>query len=109
MSLRLRTQRGAQARRQDGLAVLITLLLVLGVGIGLVTSGVTRSVPLQMRADNRTLVALAEAKQGLIGRAVADADRPGSLPCPDALTDIAGVNVPNDGIADDFVGSDCPS
>jgi hypothetical protein len=99
MSLGRYRFRGSSSR-QHGLAVLITLLIVLGIGIGLVTSGVTRSVPLHVRADNRALSAMAEAKQALIGRAVADNDRPGSLPCPD---------VNNDGVEDAFVGVDCPS
>ena len=108
--LRRHTPTTARASDQSGLAVLITLLLVLGVGIGLVTSGVTRTVPLQARAENRAASAMAEAKQALIGRAVADEDRPGSLPCPDAVTNVAG-NVPNDGIADVIVGvtGHCPS
>src|SRR5688572_17822632 len=94
--------------RQGGVAVLLTLLVVLGVGIGLVTSGLTRTIPLQARTQNRTLIALAEAKQALIGRAVADDDRPGSLPCPDAVTNDADT-VPNDGIADKLVAGHCPS
>lgn len=94
---------------QKGQAVLITMLLVLGIGIGILTTNATRSVSLQLRADSRTVSALAEAKQALIGRAVADNDRPGSLPCPDVLTDIPGTNVPGDGLADVSVGNDCPS
>jgi hypothetical protein len=94
--------------REGGVAVLLTLLVVLGVGIGLVTSGLTRTIPLQARTQNRTLIALAEAKQALIGRAVADDDRPGSLPCPDAVTNDADTT-PNDGIADKLVAGHCPS
>ncbi|MBI4756512.1 MAG: hypothetical protein HY778_14070 [Betaproteobacteria bacterium] len=44
--------------------------------------------------------ALALAKEALIARAVADANRPGSLPCPDA---------DGDGSADLFAGNQCPS
>ena len=40
------------------------------------------------------------AKQALIGRAATDANRPGSLPCPDR---------DGDGIADLFAGSNCPA
>jgi hypothetical protein len=94
--------------RARGVVVLITLLLVLGVGIGLVTSGVTRTIPLQARIELRATIAMGEAKQALIGRAVADDDRPGSLPCPDAVTNVAG-NVPNDGIADEIAGGQCPA
>jgi hypothetical protein len=86
----------------------MTLLVVLGVGLALLTASATRSVSVQVRAEMRTRAALAEAKQALVGRAIADNDRPGSLPCPDAVTNVAG-NVPDDGIADVFVGNDCPS
>lgn len=91
------------------MAVLITLLIVLGVGIALMTSSATRSVTLQLQAASRVQDALAQSKDALVGRAVADDDRPGSLPCPDLLTNIPGVNVPGDGIADALVGVDCPS
>ena len=104
---RFRAKRARLARQRSGergVAILITLLLVLGVGIGLVTAGVARTVPLQLRAENKAMSAMAEAKQALIGRAVADDDRPGSLPCPDS---------DNDGIADAIpvlsVLGDCPS
>lgn len=104
-----RRTRSPSAFRQKGVAVLLTLLLVLGVGIALTTSSATRSVTIQLRAERRVQSVLAEVKQALVGRAVADDDRPGSLPCPDALTNIPGVNVPDDGIADVLVGSNCPS
>lgn len=104
---RIRARRATPARQRSGergIAILITLLLVLGVGIGLVTAGVARTVPLQLRAENKALSAMAEAKQALTGRAVGDDDRPGSLPCPDS---------DNDGIADIIplasVTGDCPS
>lgn len=107
---RLRVWRTTRDRSdsQRGQAVLITLLVVLGVGLSLLTASATRSVSVQVRAEMRTRAALAEAKQALVGRAIADNDRPGSLPCPDAVTNVAG-NVPDDGIADAIVGNDCPS
>jgi hypothetical protein len=46
-----------------------------------------------------TNAALGQAKEALIARAVADANRPGSLPCPDA---------DGDGDAELFSGNDCP-
>lgn len=52
---------------------------------------------------------LAQAREALIGRAASDNNRPGSLPCPDLVTNIPGTNVPNDGIADLLVGNECPS
>jgi hypothetical protein len=59
--------------------------------------------------DRKIASALAQAKRALIGRATTDASLPGSLPCPDLVTHIAGTNVPDDGIADLFAGINCPS
>jgi hypothetical protein len=56
-----------------------------------------------------TAAVLAQAREALIGRAASDNNRPGSLPCPDLVTNIPGINVPNDGIADLLVGNECPS
>lgn len=63
----------------------------------------------RLERERKTSSALALAKQALIGRAAADASLPGSLPCPDLKTNIAGTNVPDDGIADLFAGTHCPS
>lgn len=54
------------------------------------------------RADRLrvTNAGFAQAKEALIARAVADDNRPGSLPCPD--TD-------DDGVAELFAGNQCPS
>lgn len=50
------------------------------------------------------------AKEALIARAVTDANRPGSLPCPDLITDDKGLsNHPNDGKSDNLTRNDCPS
>jgi hypothetical protein len=53
--------------RSGGQAVLMTLLVVLGVGLALLTNSATRSVSVQVRAETRTRAALAEAKQALVG------------------------------------------
>lgn len=66
----------------------------------LLVYGSTTEVGRAVRADTRTRAVLDEARQALIGRAIADANRPGSLPCPDG---------DNDGSADLFVGSACAS
>lgn len=56
------------------------------------------------------LMQMAQAKEALIARAVNDANRPGSLPCPDRLTNSAAMNnVPGDGRADLFTLSRCPT
>src|SRR4051812_11692042 len=79
---------------------LLLLMLMLSFGAVLFVSASTTEMGRSIKADSRTRDALEQAKQALVGRAVADANRPGSLPCPD--TD-------DDGSADLFVGSACPS
>lgn len=66
------------------------------------------STAVRIERERKTTAALALAKQALIGRAASDASLPGSLPCPDLKTNIAGTNVPDDGIADLFAGTNCP-
>lgn len=56
-------------------------------------------VRLKLAREQKTHAALAEAKAVLIGRAIMDQNRPGSLPCPD--TD-------DNGSADLFAGNRCP-
>ncbi len=87
-------------KRQQGAALLVLLTLVVLVGAGLLLEGLNRSTDNQVAAEAHTMRALAEAKAALVGRAVNDANRPGSLPCPD--TD-------NDGVAELFAGIQCPS
>ncbi len=47
---------------------------------------------LEAQRRNKTVTALAQAKEALIGRAVADIERPGSLPCPDFNDNGKAVN-----------------
>jgi hypothetical protein len=94
-------------KNQRGAALMIMLIiLVMGAATMFVVS--LNSSALQIARDKTTAAALAQAKDALIGRAVSDDNMPGSLPCPDLLTDIP-ENVPNDGIADLPSGNDCPS
>ena len=86
-------------RRSRGQALLI-LIVMLSIATMLLVYGSTTEIERAIRSEHRSRHALDQAKQALIGRAVADANRPGSLPCPD--TD-------DDGSADLFVGSACPS
>jgi hypothetical protein len=79
---------------------LLLLMLMLSFGAVLFVYGSTTEMSRLIKADNRTRDALEQARQALIGRAVADANRPGSLPCPDSN---------DDGSADLFVGTSCPS
>lgn len=85
--------------RQQGIALLLVVgVLVMG-GTLLTLTALNAST---WRADRYrvTQEALNAAKQALVARAVADDNRPGSLPCPD--TD-------DDGAAETFVGTACPA
>jgi hypothetical protein len=79
---------------------MLVLVVMMSMATMLLVYGSTTEAGRAVRAEARTRAALDEAKAALIGRAIADANRPGSLPCPDA---------DDDGSADLFVGSACPS
>lgn len=97
------------SRQQRGI-ILIGLMLVLVVATGLtLLQRANRSNATALERDAKTMAALLAARDALIARAVLDADRPGSLPCPDRLTNIAGNNIPGDGKADLLAGFDCPA
>ena len=86
-------------KRQRGVAIIIVLaILVAGVSFLLLRSFNAAAWPAN-RYDV-TKKALVEAKDALVARAVADDNRPGSLPCPD--TD-------DDGDAELFAGTECPA
>ncbi len=86
-------------QRQRGAAILIlVLILMLGL-ITLFTFRMDRRGP-ELEADRKTALALAQAKEALLGRAASHtsggAPRPGILPCPD--THARGSF--NEGVAD---------
>ena len=83
--LRLHKQRGA---------VLMVMLVILIIGATAMLVSSLNSATLLSTRNNNTSGALAQAKEALIGRAVTDANLPGSLPCPDTN---------DDGIAESFV------
>jgi len=74
------------------------LIVVLGL-VTLLTFRTDRKGP-EMEAERKTALALAQAKEALLGYAAADINHPGSLPCPDAN---------DDGLSDakDYTGSAC--
>ena len=86
-------------RKQSGI-VLVAFLLLLLTGASFVFLRGLNAAATQSYRDAQTASALADAKAALIGRAAADDNRPGSLPCPD--TD-------NDGSAELFSGTVCPA
>jgi hypothetical protein len=87
------------AAQQRGQAALLTVL-ALAIGLGAVFYSLLGSTRQTIAYDRITNAALAQAKDALIGYAAADANRPGSLPCPDTN---------NDGNADIYSGSECPN
>ena len=95
------------ARQQRGYAMLVTITVAGLFAAAAVTTHLGADA-LANRQANTTASALAQARQALISRAASDGNHPGSLPCPDAVTNIAGSNVPNDGIADLLAGNACP-
>jgi len=97
----LKTQRGQ---------TLLILLIILVIGGSAAFYGLVSPTASTIGRDKITAAALAQAKDALIGYAASDNNRPGSLPCPDLLTDNPVFNnIPNDGSADQFSGSICPN
>ena len=96
-------------RRQAGIAlILLLVVLILGASYAFYRSANIGTGRAQQ--DGRLAATLARAKEALIARAVTDANRPGSLPCPDLVTNSVGLaNVPGDGKADMFTLTQCPS
>lgn len=86
--------RRSEAVRQRGAALLIFMLVSFLAATSWFLSQAS-SVQWRNQADRTTVEALALAKSALVGRAAADNNRPGSLPCPD---------VDNDGVSDGNFG-----
>ncbi len=86
--------------RQRGFSLLI-LVAILAMGtIFALVAGLNKSAGALARArDQKTYAALAQAREALIADAVADNNRPGSLPCPDTN---------NDGLTEAYSGNECP-
>jgi len=93
---------------QHGQALIIVLVL-LGMSVAVFVYNFVSPAAINIERDKITNAALAQAREALIGRAASDNNRPGSLPCPDLITNIPGTNVPNDGVADLLIGNECPS
>lgn len=89
--------------KQSGMALPL-VLFVSGFAVLAYIAGSISPAALKIERDKKTFEAIAEAKSALIGRALMDDNRPGSLPCPDSRDDLHG-----EGSADLFSGSNCPS
>jgi len=90
----VRTRHQASIRQRG--AVLLVMLVIVVMGATTVLVGSLSTTRMQTARQGTTAAALAQAKEALIGRAVSDDNRPGSLPCPD--TD-------NDGIVNGVAGN----
>jgi type II secretory pathway pseudopilin PulG len=86
-------------RSQNGVSLLLLVFIVLCLSATLFINSWSSNTA-RLALDARTEEALAVAKEALVGRAATDNNRPGSLPCPDTN---------GDGVAELFVGSDCPA
>ncbi len=72
--------------RQRGAALLVFMLIFFMASMSWLLSQAD-ALHLRGRADQATNLALAQAKEALVGRATTDSNRPGSLPCPDVDDD----------------------
>lgn len=99
MKTRPRSAATDSAARQRGV-VLLMVAVLLGIAAASVLAMSRLGESQQAAAQLHNAAVLTQARAALLGRAVADAERPGSLPCPD--TD-------NDGNAQLLAGSQCPA
>ncbi|MCP5150825.1 MAG: hypothetical protein H6983_21640 [Ectothiorhodospiraceae bacterium] len=74
-------------RAQRGVALIAFLIALVLVGSALVLERLNASARSEVEATRKTAEALKRAKAALIAYAVNDANRPGSLPCPDVNYD----------------------
>lgn len=98
-------------QKQRGAAFIVMLVVLVMGGTALLVSSFGKAT-LQIERDKITVDALEQAREALLGRALNDDNRPGSLPCPDLVTDTRPANennIPNDGVADWLAGNNCPS
>jgi hypothetical protein len=99
--------RGSPQQRGFALwALLFMITLGLGYSLYLTANANTK----RHSRDTMLATTLLRAKDALLARAVNDQNRPGSLPCPDLITDAQAMNNhPGDGKADMLAGNQCPS
>lgn len=94
---------------QDGLVLYALILGLLGFAAYMAyAQGSARHARLNSEREHHT--ALAQAREALISRAVNDANRPGSLPCPAQMKPHdPNAPRPGDGRAELLAGKHCPS
>jgi len=81
---------------------MLLVVMLIGMAAALLVYGMVDTDSLVLQRNNNVAAAFEQAKQAMIGRAVVDQNRPGSLPCPD---------IDNDGVltlnVDYFSGGVC--
>ena len=82
-------------KTQRGAALMVMLVIVVMAMAAALVSSLSSSAQKSAR-QQKTAAALAQAKEALIGRAISDDNRPGSLPCPD---------INDDGVVDGVAGN----
>jgi len=87
MASHLVVPRGRTHKQQAGQA-LIAILLMIGFGVAALVYAYTNPAAIKIETDKKTIYALAQARDALIGYAAglnySGTERPGNLPCPDA-------------------------
>ena len=89
------------SRSQAGIALLLVLFLIIGLGTTLLLSSLS-SGQQQREQNSRTQAALRQAKEALIAWSVTHKTTPGLLPCPE---DTTIIGTPNEGKA----SGSCPN
>jgi hypothetical protein len=90
-------RRGKSKQRGAALMIMVAILVV---AFATLLVGLLSYSAMNSARQERTAVALAQAKDALLGRAVSDVNMPGSLPCPDTN---------DDGDAEPISGDVCPN
>ncbi|MGH8622342.1 MAG: hypothetical protein ACREUB_12430 [Burkholderiales bacterium] len=84
---------------------MLLVVTLVATSTALLVYGMVDTTSAALRRDRDTAASLAQAKQALIGRAVADGTRPGSLPCPDIDDDgSAESTVAYGGVCPNYIG-----
>lgn len=86
----LRPRRTSRQRPNKGAqqgAAFIVMLVIMVVGVAAVLAGSLQSAEIKLGRDEKTAMALAQAKEALVGLSATYPDLPGSLPCPDTDND----------------------
>ena len=96
-----------EPRSKEGGQILLGLLVLLGIALSVFVYNVIDPAEASARRAAHTETTLREARDALVGRAASDANRPGSLPCPDINNDgilTLGVDYGAGGVCTSLIG-----